>query len=193
MTTERLAPGVLIDWVAAAAKGDDSAITRLVEQYEGLVRAEVRRHGGLDEIDDLVQETWLRLLGNLDRLREPASLPAWLCSTARNLCRTRYRRRATLAFMPLEPERVAKLVPGLGGDPCGEDALAATDAATLHQAVDRLSGRDRRLAVHLLGQTTYGEISRDLGIPVGSIGPTRDRMLRRLGAFNEIRQLAAAA
>jgi RNA polymerase sigma factor (sigma-70 family) len=195
MRSERLTPDELADLVARAAAGEARTFARLVEQYEPLVRATARRYGAGADTDDLVQEAWLRLLLHLDRLREPAALPAWLCQTVRNLCFTRGRRLSRVQLTPLEPDTSVEAASTLCGDadPCADEVVAADAAAQVQRAVERLSPRDRRLARHVMEQSAYGEISADLAMPVGSIGPTRERMLRRLGAAVEIRHLVDAA
>jgi RNA polymerase sigma factor (sigma-70 family) len=193
MTNERLTTEALIDLVARVGAGDSRAFAQLVEHYDPLVRATARRWGGGADADDLVQEAWLRLLIHFDRLRQPAALPAWLCQTVRNLCFSRGRRLNRIRMTPLEADSSIDLVLSGDDDPCADEVVAADAARRVHQAVDRLSPRDRRLARHVMEQSAYGEISADLAMPVGSIGPTRERMLRRLGACAEIRHLVDAA
>ena len=193
MTTARLAPETLCVLVAAANEGDTAAFRRLVVQYEVLVRNTALRWGAGADTDDLVQETWLRLWLHLDRLRQPAALPAWLCKTVRNLCHTRARRLGRARQLPLEPEQTGDTVPPDTLDPCMEHVVASNEADVLHRALARLSDRDRQLARFVMDQRSYGEISRALDMPMGSIGPTRERMLRRLATSSEVRHLRQAA
>lgn len=193
MTTARLAPETLCGLVAAANEGDTAAFRRLVVQYEVLVRNTALRWGAGADTDDLVQETWLRLWLHLDRLRQPAALPAWLCKTVRNLCHTRARRLGRARQLPLEPEQTGDTVRPDTLDPCMEHVVASNEADVLHRALARLSERDRQLARFVMDQRSYGEISRALDMPMGSIGPTRERMLRRLATSSEVRHLRQAA
>jgi RNA polymerase sigma factor (sigma-70 family) len=193
MRTERLSSDALTDLVCRAVAREPGAFDRLVMQYDPLLRATVRRYGGASDVDDLVQEAWLRLLLNLDRLREPAALPAWLCQTVRNLCFTRGRRLSRVRVTALEAESTFEGGPVADVDPCGDEVVAADAAACVHRAVERLPPRYRRLARHVMDQSAYGEISADLLMPIGSIGPTRERMLRRLSTTAEIRKLVDAA
>jgi RNA polymerase sigma factor (sigma-70 family) len=193
MTTARLAPKTLCDLVAAANSGDTEAFGRLVSQYEVLVRNTALRWGAGADAEDLVQETWLRLWQHLDRLRQPAALPAWLCRTVRNLCHSRARRLGRVRFSPLESEHGGDVSLAEVADPSAEQVVAASEAEVVRRALDRLSPRDRQLADHLMDQSSYGEISRALGMPMGSIGPTRERMLRRLAAASEVRHLRLEA
>jgi RNA polymerase sigma factor (sigma-70 family) len=193
MTTARLAPETLCGLVAAANEGDPAAFRRLIVQYEVLVRNTALRWGAGADTEDLVQETWLRLWLHLDRLRQPAALPAWLCKTVRNLCHSRARRLGRARQLPLEPEQTGDPGPPDTLDPCVDHVVASNEADMLHRALARLSDRDRRLAHFVMDQCSYGEISASLGMPMGSIGPTRERMLRRLATSNEVRHLRQAA
>jgi DNA-directed RNA polymerase specialized sigma24 family protein len=62
------------------------------------------------------------------------------------------------------------------------ELLAAERNAALHEAFDRLPPADQRLLAMLICDppVPYAEISANLGIPVGSIGPNRRRYLDRL-------------
>jgi RNA polymerase sigma factor (sigma-70 family) len=151
------------------------------------------RWGAGPDTEDLVQETWLRLWQHLDRLRQPAALPAWLCRTVRNLCHSRARRLSRVRFSPLEPDQASEVSPIEVADPSAEQVVAASEAEVLRRALDRLSPRDRQLAGHVMDQSSYGEISHALDMPMGSIGPTRERMLRRLAGASEVRHLRLEA
>ena len=110
------------------------------------MRNTAMRWGAGADTDDLVQETWLRLWLHLDRLRQPAALPAWLCKTVRNLCHSRARRLGRARQLPLEPEQTGEAAPPDTVDPCMDHVVATNEADVLHRALDRLSDRDRQLA-----------------------------------------------
>src|SRR5689334_15003185 len=78
-------PGQLADLVAGARRGERWAWDALVERYRPLVRA-VASGYRLDrgDVEDVDQTVWLRLVENLDRIREPRALPRWLMTTAGN-------------------------------------------------------------------------------------------------------------
>ena len=81
------ADSVVIDLVAAARDGDKQAWDALVERYAPLVWSICRRHRlSRADADDVAQSVWLRLVDQLDRVREPAALPGWLATTTRREC-----------------------------------------------------------------------------------------------------------
>src|SRR5579863_8744161 len=75
----------LAQLIAAAGNGDESAWGTIVDRFEGLIWATTRAHRlSSSEAADVTQTTWLRLLENLDRIRDPERLGAWLATTARH-------------------------------------------------------------------------------------------------------------
>jgi DNA-directed RNA polymerase specialized sigma24 family protein len=96
----RRSPAWLAARVGLAASGDARAWSEIVDEFEGMVWAIARGHRLCPaDAADVVQTRWLRFAENLDRLREPARLGAWLATTARREC-LRTRRRATRRLAP---------------------------------------------------------------------------------------------
>lgn len=165
--------------VRRAAEGDRCAWERLYDQYARLVWA-MTRDFKLAESDaaDAVQATWLRLLEHIDRLEEPARIASWLALTARREClRVLAARKkfvlvhddSALGTVRQEPE-------------VDERLLADERNQAVRDALSRLPRRWQRLLELLMADppASYAEISDQLGLPVGSIGPTRGRCLERL-------------
>jgi RNA polymerase sigma factor (sigma-70 family) len=165
--------------VRAATLGDELAWQQLVARFDSVLRrvAESFRLTAAD-VDDVVQMTWLCAFANLDRLNEPAAIRAWLVVTARRhslalLTRTR---QESLTDEPPEP------TPTLGVRPLEDLALQREREDCLRGAVARLRGRGRLLLTAMLERPDlpYDELATRLEIPVGSIGPTRQRALAAL-------------
>ncbi len=82
--------------IAAAQAGDRQALDELVEGWLPLVYNVVGRAlNGHADVDDVVQETMLRAVGNLGSLRDPDSFRSWLVAIAMRQIRDRARRRQT--------------------------------------------------------------------------------------------------
>jgi RNA polymerase sigma factor (sigma-70 family) len=172
----------VIRLVHAAADGDHGAWGQLVHRYVALLWAIALRHG-LHESDaaDVVQTTWLRLLEHIDDIREPARVGSWLATTAQ---RESLRIVAHRSRLVLKSDQTTFDGPDRLLAPVDEALIAREQAAAARQALDSLPPTWRSL-VELLTQDpppSYEQIGADLGLPIGSIGPTRGRCVRRLRA-----------
>jgi len=165
--------------VDGALAGDRDAWNELVRRYDGPLH-QVAQSFRLDRAaaDDAVQTTWLRLVERLDTLHDPQGVGAWLTTTLRRHIVSTFRSRG----------RAPHLV-GLGGQDLPsagnlpEDLVADRDRdARTRAAMHRLPARSAALLTLLMAspERSYGEVSTTLGIPLGSIGPTRARGLRQL-------------
>jgi RNA polymerase sigma factor (sigma-70 family) len=173
-----MSPPPLRRLVDDAAAGDQRAWSALFARFNPLIRSIARRHrlSAADQ-DDVAQRTWLALFRHVRRLSTPEAVPAWLATTARNECLATL--RASLRELPVEE------IPLAGDsreDQVLEEVLSEARRAALREAVARIGGRERAMLEMLLAQSgpSYLEISAKLGMPIGSIGPTRARSLVRL-------------
>ncbi len=167
--------------VRQAAAGDKSAWERLVDQYSRLIWA-MTRDFRLAEIDaaDVVQTTWLRLLEHIDRIEYPERIGSWLATTARHEC---LRHLAASKRVLLVSDHDATFGQSTEHQPDVEERLLAGERAQeVRAAVSTLPGRSQQLLALLMADPpiSYTEISDQLGLPIGSIGPTRGRCLERL-------------
>jgi RNA polymerase sigma factor (sigma-70 family) len=165
--------------VQRAAEGHRWAWERLVDQYERLIWA-MTRDFRLMESDaaDVFQATWLRLLEHIHRLEHPARVGSWLAATARNECLRHLAARKRIVLVqddgPLQD---------VAHEPAVDERLLAEERAQdVRNALSRLPSRWRRLVEMLMADppASYAEISDQLGLPMGSIGPTRGRCMARL-------------
>jgi RNA polymerase sigma factor (sigma-70 family) len=166
--------------VKRAAAGDQRAWERLVDQYARLIWA-MTRDFRLTESDasDVAQATWLRLLEHIDGLQHPDRVGSWLAVTARHEClRALAARKKTV---PVDDDLA--LNDAAAHQPHLDERLLAEERAqTVRAAVARLPLQWRQLIGLLMADppASYAEISDQLGLPIGSIGPTRGRCLARL-------------
>lgn len=167
----------LTELLEAAANGDPAAWRSLFHRHQGLLSHVVARYRlSPDDAADVVQTTWLRLVENIATIRDPACLPGWLTTTAsRESLAARRRRSREIAISDCD-----------ASDPAHDDlddvVTGRLRARRLRQALTTLPHRERRLVEVLLSpeEPSYREISDRLGMPVGSIGPVRQRALARL-------------
>ena len=164
---------------ARVQDGDQAAWDDLVDRFSSLLWSIARSHR-LDTATsgDVVQTVWLRLVENLDRIREPAALPGWLSVTTRREC-LRVLRHAQRA-RPTDTDDLVRVESD--DDPVDSGVLAEERDQRLWAAFERLGQRCRQLLRVLMADPapSYDEVSEALDMPIGSIGPTRGRCLSRL-------------
>jgi len=183
----------MLDWdlptlVKQASVGrDEDAWNELVRRFAGLV-AFVIRHYRLSAADtqDVSQLVWLRLVEHLGQIREPEALPGWLATTTRHECE-RYL-RLNSRNVAMDPHSM-RLVDHRDGPEVDELLLAAERRQVLLDGLGELAPQQRELLMMLTADPpyAYAEISRILGIPIGSIGPTRSRVLDKLRDTGAVR------
>lgn len=164
--------------VNLAAAGDQQAWNSLVAAFGPMIWAIARAHRlGDADAADVSQATWLALFEHLGTLHDPARVGAWLGTTARREClrvlRDKERR------VPVGDEFPEHESP----DPSpGEELLLSERDAALWRGFGRLRASDQALLRLLTADPApaYEEISAALDMPIGSIGPTRQRALARL-------------
>jgi RNA polymerase sigma factor (sigma-70 family) len=167
--------------IAAAGTGDRAAWDAIVTEFAGLVWAVARslRLGAADAAD-VSQVTWLRLLENLDRIRDPAALGGWLATTARREAINILRQRRELPD-PDQTEYADDRQP-----PPWQGVLVEERDRELWQAFRQLPDRCQavlRLLVLDPAPGGYAAAATVLDLPVGSLGPTRARCLATLRSY----------
>jgi RNA polymerase sigma factor (sigma-70 family) len=173
---ERPADSELERIVRAAGDGDAPAWSALVVRFRGGVIRVARSYGlNAHEADDVAQETWLRLFRHIRSVRDPLALDAWLRTTARRESLRAIRRRREV------PTDAEIGVDAVAPDDHDADVLRERrDAVT--RELDALPARHRALMESLMADPapSYAELSVQLDMPIGSIGPIRGRCVARL-------------
>jgi RNA polymerase sigma factor (sigma-70 family) len=164
--------------VRAACDRQPDAWRELVSRYECLVRGVVRSYR-LQEADvaDAIQNTWLRAFQRLDTVRDVDSLGGWLTTVARRECLALLARSRRESPTGVTEDQLVVQDPGPEAVVLAEEARRA-----VAHAVTELPVKPRELVSVLFStpEPNYAEVSRLMGLPIGSIGPTRQRALRTL-------------
>ena len=188
MTTRALDEGipdpVLIERCLA---GDEAAWEALVRRYANLVYGISARVGlGADEAADAFQAVFVIVWRSLELLKEPQAFPGWLATIARRealrTARGRDRRQRRAERMTADP--TAHVLPS-SASRADEAVEGAERAALVGHAVERMDARCRELLRMLFWETpspSYEEAATRLGMPLGSLGPTRGRCIEKLRA-----------
>lgn len=168
------------DLVRLCLDGDRVAWADLLGRYADLAYAVFRR-AGLDAAEraDAFQEVSVLLWRGLPGLRRAESLVPWIATTSRRIAwRARKRARART-----ERERAVSRPESEGGGAPADALSALEEEHAVRRALAALGERCRRLLTLLYFQTPeggYDEVAARLGMPRGSIGPTRARCLEGL-------------
>lgn len=174
--------------VAAARDGQRWACALLFRRHAPRVLSLLRSRG-LDaaaEVDDVVQEAFIRAFGNLDRLQKPGSFGPWVFSISRRLAlldQTSSLRRAAreAEFFALANEDVARLE--------SEQEPARQVVRELVHALEAGAEKDTILRFYFGPPTTTAQLATELGVAKGTVtsrlsrfrARVKRRLLARLG------------
>jgi RNA polymerase sigma factor (sigma-70 family) len=162
-----------------ARGGEVEALDEVVRELNPLLWHVARSQGlSVEHAADVVQTTWLELVRRLHEIRSPQALTAWLVSaTRREAWHTRDRLRK-------QADEGTDTVEALADPRDGVPELVATAErdGVLWRHFQRLSERCRTLLriVAFVDRPDYSVVAEALGMPRGSIGPTRGRCLAKL-------------
>jgi RNA polymerase sigma factor (sigma-70 family) len=167
--------------IQSCLAGDESAWEELVDRYGRLVYAIPKRMGLSDsDAQDVFQDVFLTLLRHLGDVRDHTRLSAWLITTTRREA-LRYGRVGGRRVESVLEEAIVDDAP-----PPVDDVVRWEREQAVRQAIRRLDARCRELLTMLFLEpvtTRYETIATRLGMPVGSIGPTRARCFKKLDAI----------
>jgi len=163
-------------WVTAAQHGDRAAFGQLYERFAPMVHGVLLARVPVGDVDDLVQDVFIRALRRLSTLRESASFGAWLAAIARNLANDYHRRS-----VPAEP---------LTDDASNQETQCGTSCAdhdepavAILEAVMSLSETYREtLILRLVEGMTGPEIAARTGMTHGSVRVNLHRGMEQLRA-----------
>lgn len=179
--------------LTAVQRGRQDALTPLLVMVEPYIRRRARRVARDEHlVDDIVQEVWILLTQRAACIRDPQALIAWLgVVTVRRGIRIRDT-HARLVATQFGDEEAAS-------GSTEDDAVARCSAEVIKvgvdHALDALEDGQRAL-IQLLtfdDRPRYADISRAVGRPVGSLGPSRQRLLDKLRRDPHISALEALA
>ena len=150
--------------VGSIASGDADAVRPLIERYQKPLAAVLQRAlGASPDVDDVFQETWIRVVRSAHRYDPEQRFSAWLFAIAWNLVKDRWSRRVAhddvdLAAMA-SPERSPE-----------ERAVAEDRAEHVRELVARLPERlAQAILLRYFEELSEKDVAERLGIPVGTV------------------------
>ena len=164
------------NYVAAARDGDRAAFGQLYERYARMVHGVLLAKVPVGDVDDLVQDVFVKALRRLSMLRDNRSFGAWLTAIARNVANDYHRRS--------EPEEP------LTDDASDQEIQCGTSGAdqdgpavAILEAVMSLSEAYREtLILRLVEGMTGPEIAARTGMTHGSVRVNLHRGMEQLRA-----------
>jgi RNA polymerase sigma factor (sigma-70 family) len=183
--------------ITAAAAGDDRAWEELVDRYQPIISSVCRRYRlRPKEGADVSQNVWLMVTRHLQSLREPRARPGWIKTSASRLTLGTLESRRRLV-----PSESATDLPDWSGPvvvdehtDAEERVLSDERRTAVRDGLAELSDAHRALLAMLVAEPpiSYQQISAKLGLPLGSNGPTRAWVLRKLAATVAMRRIVEA-
>jgi len=164
--------------VRDAAARDDRAWDELYARFTPTLRSAARGFRlSPSDVDDVVQQTWFAALRHIDTIEKPEAFCSWLLVTARREALRMMQRRVREVVVDELPEHI---VPQAA--PPESDLITEERRRAVHAAVRRLRGRKQLVLDALLHtpDASYDDLAQRLRIPIGSIGPTRERGIEHL-------------
>ncbi len=172
--------------VRRANAGDSRAWELLVEEYSDLLWGVARRFRMSEaQRADAVQNTWVKLFENLGSIRQPDRLPGWLATTARRCCLAALgetSRERPVDFLGSHLDAAPQRFDEPEHTSPERSVVRREHQVMVRRALEELPPQHRRLIDLLISSPTpcYQDVVDQLGIPHGSIGPTRARILQKL-------------
>jgi RNA polymerase sigma factor (sigma-70 family) len=172
---------------AAYQAGDRFAFDTLVEVVTPLMWR-VTRGAGLDPTtsEDVIQGVWLALLRSAESVRDPQTIVKWVLTSTRREAwrlskRTRTDQQRSGAVFGVDSEELMQIPAAREAGP-EEQVIADDRQRLLWGHVQTLPERCRQLlgVIAYADKPDYASLAEALGMPVGSIGPTRGRCLAKL-------------
>jgi RNA polymerase sigma factor (sigma-70 family) len=172
----------MADLLNAAKGGSEDALGQITAELSPMLWHVARAAGlGADDAEDVVQTAWERLLAHLAEIRAPRALIGWLVVTTKHEA---WRIRSTgRRQRPADQEWLTTIPDQAAGTE--EQIVLDEQQRALWRAVGRLSAQCQELLriVAFVPRPDYQSVSAALGMPVGSIGPTRGRCLAKIRAL----------
>lgn len=171
--------------MSACRQGEAEAWNTLVNRYQRLIYT-IPQRAGLDDDQsaEVFQRTFAKLLENLNHIRQPEAIQAWLVTTARRETLQLIRQQKRSVSYTDFPEGRLNSDATLNDDPLPTEALERLeDQHLIRTAMTSMDERCRCLLSLLYSRSdppSYAEIAAVLDMPEGSLGPTRARCLEKL-------------
>ncbi|HEY8184143.1 MAG TPA: sigma-70 family RNA polymerase sigma factor [Thermoanaerobaculia bacterium] len=161
--------------MGSIANGDADAVRPLIERHQRPLFALLRRALGASvEVEDIAQETWIRVVRSARRYDPQQQFTGWLFAIAWNLVRDRWKKMKKFADAELES------MPS-GGASAEDDVIERDCARRLRDLVATLPDRlAEPVFLRYFEELSEREVAARLGVPVGTVKSRIHNALHRL-------------
>jgi len=165
-------PKTLVHLLVEARNGDSDALHRLCGELEGFIRGYFqKRFRDPEVVNDLCQETHVRLLQNIASIRDQMRLRSFVAKVALHVSndylRKKYRNRDRQALLTPESEESSSRLSQIAGETTTEATVIAR--VDLERALEQLSPKSRHILLLKSQGFNYDEISEEFGISVSGV------------------------
>jgi RNA polymerase sigma-70 factor (ECF subfamily) len=146
--------------------GEPAAFDELVARWHGPLWQYIRQMVDGNELaDEILQESWLRILRGIANLREPASLVAWMFGIARRVLMNRFREKYRQSRF-IEDSTCELPV----DDPDAERVELKDQIRDMLQKLKCLPVQQRELlSLYYLENLSVNQLVQVLGVPAGTV------------------------
>jgi RNA polymerase sigma-70 factor, ECF subfamily len=167
--------------MGSIANGDAEAVRPLIERYRKPLAAVLQRAlGSSPEVDDVFQETWIRVVRSSHRYDPAQRFSSWLFAIAWNLVKDRWAKRAPIDDVDLAAMHSRERSPE-------EQAVESDRAEQVRELVARLPERlAQAILLRYFEELSEREVAERLGIPVGTVKSRIHHGLKLMREFDEL-------
>lgn len=171
--------------ILACRRGDETAWENLIKRYQRLIYS-IPRRAGLDESlsSEVFQNVFTHLVGKLDQIEHPERIQAWIVTTARRETWRIIRSQKELSAASSSLDDGGQILEVPDNAPLPDEVLLRMEQQhkirSLVEAMDKRCRNLLELLFYRAEAPPYREVAEALGLPEGSVGPTRARCLEKL-------------
>lgn len=160
--------------------GDVEVFGELVNRYEAKMQRYARRFlSRPDEVDDLVQDVFIKVYENIQSFNPSMRFSPWIYRVAHNIFVNELKRKSRYGLASFDPDVIFSILPAK--ETADERALGLERSVEMEAALNQLSQKYREvLILHYYEELSYQEISDILQIPVTTVGVRINRARNKL-------------
>lgn len=158
-------------FINALKKKDISAYEKLYDEYSGIVGGIARSYLNADDVEDVIQEVFLRVFKSVKRFKGDSAFSTWLYRIAVNVCKDflkRYSKRSE-TIVDFEDEEIPFQEP-VSEENIEQKIASEYEMESFEEILGKLSEEDRLfITLRDIENLDYEEISGIVGKPLGTV------------------------